>query len=290
MNTQSQNDIRIAFFGTPELVIPILNELEKTGFTPAILVTGKDVPKGRKMQITPPAPKLWAEARTIPILQPEKIDASFIEAFKKLNIDIGIVVAYGKILPQALLDIPRLGMLNVHYSLLPKYRGATPVESAILAGESETGVVIQKMVFALDAGAVVAEEKVMIGENETAPDLRNRLNEIAKKMLPEAIEKIKNGTALFQEQDSTKATLSKKIKKEDGLIDPAGDPILNCRKFRTYFGWPGSYFFIERDEKKIRVIIKTAELKNGKFDIKTVIPEGKKEMAYADFLKNITSK
>ncbi|MDD4988996.1 MAG: methionyl-tRNA formyltransferase [Candidatus Pacebacteria bacterium] len=276
--------LHIAFFGTPELVIPILDELKNAGLIPKVIVTGKDEPQGRKMLVVRPLPKIWAETRGIPVLQPEKINTGFLEDFKKYNIDLGVVVAYGKILPKTLLELPRFGMINVHYSLLPKYRGATPVESAILNGDDTTGVVIQKMAYELDAGDIIEKEKVIIYPNETAPSLRNRLNEIAKKLLVTTIQKIADGTAAYEKQDDTKASHCKKIKKEDGLIDLTDDPAKNLQKFRAYFGWPGTYFFIERNSKKIRVIIKDAMLKEGVFEITRVIPEGKKEMSYKDFL------
>src|SRR5437868_5349044 len=112
------NKISFAFFGTPELTIPILDALENAGLIPSVIITGPDSPKGRNLVSTPPAPKVWAAARNIPVLQPEKIDEAFVEYFKTLNIGLGIVVAYGKILPESLLKTPPLGMINVHYSLL----------------------------------------------------------------------------------------------------------------------------------------------------------------------------
>jgi methionyl-tRNA formyltransferase len=283
-------NFNIAFFGTPELVTAILDELERSGFLPNIIVTGKDEPQGRKMIIQKPAAKTWAEERNIPVLQPEKIGAEFIENFKKYDIHLGVVVAYGKILPKRLIELPRFGMINVHYSLLPKYRGATPVESAILNGDEETGVVIQKMAYDLDAGDIIEKEKVTIDAKETAPALRNRLNKIAKKLLVRVVQKIENGGASYEKQDGAKATLCKKIKKEDGLIDPNGDPILNFRKFRAYSGWPGIYFFIEKNSKKTRIVIKEATFKDGKFEILRVVPEGKKEMSYKDFLSGFQKK
>ncbi len=282
--------LNIAFFGTPDLVIPILDELEKSGALPQIIITGKDEPQGRKMIVTKPAPKVWAEKHGIPVLQPEKIDAAFLEDFIKYNIDLGVVVAYGKILPKTLLELPHFGMINVHYSLLPKYRGATPVESAILNGDEETGVVIQKMVYALDAGDIVEKEKISIDDSETAPELRNRLNEIAKGLLIKTIQKIADGSASYEKQDDSKATICRKIKKEDGLLDPAGDAIMNYRKFRAHAGWPGSYFFIEKNGKKMRIIVTEAKLTGEKFEILKVIPEGKKEMSYKDFLAGFQNK
>jgi methionyl-tRNA formyltransferase len=280
-------DIKFAFFGTPDLVIPILDELARNHLLPALIVTGPDREKGRGLTLTPPAPKVWAKERDIPVLQPEKIDASFVEEFKKHNFDLGVVVAYGKILPELLINAPKHGMINVHYSLLPKYRGATPVESAILNGDTETGVCIQKMAFALDAGDVITEEKVEIGANEKAFELRNRLNEIAKMMLPKVIQEIMDGKASYTKQDDTKATICRKIKKEDGLIDLNASGKINYLKFRAYFGWPGSYFFVERDGKQIRIKITDASFENNEFKILKVIPEGKREINYDAFQRGL---
>jgi len=282
-----QNKIKFAFFGTPDLVIPILDELEKSGLLPSLIVTGPDRAKGRKLVVSPPAPKIWAEKRGISVLQPEKINEAFVEDFKKRDFALGVVVAYGKILPEALINAPRHGMLNVHYSLLPKYRGAIPVESAILNGDKETGVCIQKMVFALDVGDIVDEERVEIGENEKAPELRARLNEMAKIMLPKAINEIEGSQTTFRKQDESKATHCKKIKKEDGLVDLNGDGLTNYLKFRAYFGWPGTYFFAEKNGKQIRIKITDASFSNGEFKILKVIPEGKKEMDYEDFKRGL---
>jgi len=276
--------IPFVFFGTPPLVIPILDELKNNGFMPSLVVTAPDRPAGRGLKLVSPPAKIWAEKNKIPVLQPEKIDNEFISKLKTKNLELFIVVAYGKIFPQEIIDLPKFGTFNIHYSLLPKYRGATPVESAILNGEKETGVSIQKMAFELDSGPVVSEEKTPIGENETAPELRERLNDIGKKLLVETIPKIISGTAKETKQEDTQATFTKKIKKEDGLIDPKGNAEENFRKYRAYFGWPGVYFFAERKGKKVRVIIKNAELKNGAFKINRVLPEGKKEIDYKNFL------
>ena len=143
------------------------------------------------------------------------------------------------------------------------------------------------MVFELDAGPVVAEETTSVGETETAPELRNRLNDIGKKLLVETIPKIINGTATYKEQNHAGATHTKKITKENGLIDLAGDPIENYRKYKAYYGWPGTYFFTKRKSKDIRVIIKDAAYENGEFKIKRVLPEGSKEMEYEDFKRGL---
>ncbi len=283
MPTQTQK-INIAFFGTPALTTTILDELVLAGYTPKVIITNPDRPQGRKMLLTKTPAKLWAEAHNIPVLQPEKIDALFLEKLREINWDIFIVVAYGKILPEELITMPAHGTLNVHYSLLPKYRGATPVESAILHGDTETGVTIQQMVYTLDAGAIHTQEQVSIHATEKAHELRTRLNDLGKVLLVQTVTNILTGSANPKTQDHTLATKCGKIKKEDGLIDPLGDPILNDRKFRAYFGWPGVYFFTEYHGKNARVIVKDAELINGVWVIKRVLPEGGKEISYTEFL------
>ena len=281
METQKLN---IAFWGTPELTITILDALELSGFLPKVIITGMDRPQGRGLVITPPEPKVWAAQRNIPVLQPEKIDEAFLNTLKEYELDISVVVAYGKILPEAAINLPKLGTLNTHYSLLPRWRGATPVESAILAGDKETGVCIQQMVYKLDAGAIHKQETLTIGEHETAPDLRQRLNVIGARLLVETLTSIQGGNASPVIQDETGITKCGKIEKENGLIDPNGDPIENDRKFRAYYGWPGVYFFKEKDGKQIRIKITDAILQNGVWKILKVIPEGKKEIDYTNLL------
>ena len=275
--------LRIAFFGTPELTTTLLNTLAEAGMTPVVVVTGEDKPIGRKQVITAPAAKVWAMGHEVPTLQPSRLDADFLAVFKDLHIDLSVVVAYGKIMPQELIDCPRLGTINLHYSLLPKYRGASPVEAALLAGEETTGITIQHMRYALDSGPVIASLEVPITPDETTPELRSRLNDLAKPLLIESIDRLASGTATFTEQDDSHATFSKKISKADGLLDLSSDPLTNYRKYRAYFGWPGTYFFIEHEGKQMRTIIKDAEFKDNQFIIKKVLPEGKKEMDYEVF-------
>lgn len=285
-NRYTLNAVPFAFFGTPELVIPILDELKENDLTPSLIVTAPDKPKGRGLTLTPPPAKIWAEQNGVAVLQPLKLDSEFTYKLKAESYQLFIVVAYGKILSPEVIDIPKYGTFNVHYSLLPKYRGATPVESAILNGDQETGVSIQKMVFELDAGPIIAEEKTGVSADETAPELRARLNEMAKKLLVKTIPKIIGGTVICREQNHAKATFTKKISKEDGLIDLSAPAEENYRKYRAYFGWPDTYFFATRKSgQKVRVTIKEATLENGEFVVKRVLPEGKREMDYEDFLR-----
>ncbi len=282
----NENKIKFAFFGTPELTIPILDTLFENGYIPSVIVTMPDRPQGRKMTITPPPTKVWALSHNIPVLQPEKLDDAFLLEIGNLpageagwKLDLFIVVAYGKILPEALINMPDKGTLNIHYSLLPKYRGATPVESAILNGDTETGVAIQQMVFKLDAGPILKSKITEIGENETAPELRDRLNEMAKDMLVEVLGEIENDTAKANPQDDSQASRCGKIQKEDGLIDLSDEPVKNWRKYKAYFNWPRVYFI--KDGK--RVIVTDAIFENGEFKIKKVLPEGKKEITWEEF-------
>lgn len=282
-----KENLNFAFYGTPALTIPLLESLKKNNLLPTLIITSPDKPQGRKLILTPPPLKLWATVHNIPCLQPEKLDEAFIETLSKKNFDLFVVVAYGKILPERLINLPKFGTLNVHYSLLPKYRGATPVESAILNGDTETGVCIQKMQYKLDTGPILEIQKCLIPNNSTAPALRDTLNQLASTLLPETIKKYVKGEIIPIPQDDSHATYCKKINKEDGLIDPMGDPVTNDRKFRAHVGWPGSYFFVKVGDQNIRVIIKNASFVDGKFIINRVIPEGKKETVYAEFLKNL---
>lgn len=272
---------RFVFFGTPVLAVEILDALEAAGYVPSLIVTMPDRPQGRGMDMRETPVATWGRERGIEVVKPEKLDALFISDFAARDIAFSIVVAYGKILPQVLLDIAP--MYNIHYSLLPRWRGATPVESAILAGDAETGVAIQRIVFKLDAGPLVAVEKTPIGEIETAPELRARLNAIAAKKLVEIFPQLSVKEMKHAEQDETAATFCGKIAKEDGLINLSESGVEHYRKFRAYFGWPGIYAFFERNGKQIRTIITKCHMYAGKFVIDTVKPEGKSEMPYADF-------
>ena len=290
--------LNFAFFGTPDVASETLEILKENGYLPSLIVTSPDKPKGRKMLITPPPVKIWAIENNISVLQPEKLDQKEIcdvlrtlgsrdgdgqRKFSAENfcgeqniINLFLVVAYGKILPENLLNLPKLGSLNIHYSLLPKYRGASPVESAILNGDIETGVTIQKMEFKMDAGPIVAQEKIFIHSNEKTPDLRKRLikigGELLVKTLPDYIE---NKIKLIP-QNEIEATYCKKIKKEDGLIDLNDSPIKNYNKYRAYAIWPRTYFF----KNGKRIIVTKAKLENDEFIIEKIIPENGKEIYY----------
>lgn len=277
-----ENKLNFVFWGTPGVASETLEILKKNGYVPSLIVTAPDRPQGRKMLITPTPVKVWAEKNNIPYIQPEKLSGLDIKS------DLFIVVAYGKILPEEIINLPKFGSLNIHYSLLPKYRGASPVESTILNGETETGVTIQKMEYKMDAGAIIAQKKVNILLDEKAPSLRTRLIKIGGELLVKIFSTPSaSSTPLYVggwvgvRQEESQATFCKKIRKEDGLIDLNDDPIKNYNKFRAYAAWPRTFFF----KNGKRIIVTDATLENKEFIIKKVLPEGKKEIKWEEFLQ-----
>ncbi len=275
---------KFVFFGTPDVASKTLEILKSAGYIPTLIVTAIDKPQGRKMIVTPPPAKIWAIENNIPYIQPEKIKGGersdlleFLRSDLKEPIEFFLVVAYGKILPEELIKAPRLGSINIHYSLLPKYRGASPVESAILNGDTETGVSIQQMEFKMDAGPILAEEKTEIGQDEKTEELRERLIKIGGELLVKTLPNFLEGKIVAKEQVGD-PTFCKKIKKEDGLIDLAtGSPSDLYNKFRAYHKWPRIYYF---DQNGKRIIITDAELRDDKFVIRKIIPEGGKEQTH----------
>lgn len=272
--------LNFVFFGTPDVASETLKILKQEGFLPSLIITSPDKPKGRKLLLTPPPAKVWAEKNNIPVLQPELLDESTLKTLRTFNFELSIVVAYGKIIPENILNLPELGSINVHYSLLPKYRGASPVESVILADEKETGVTIQKMVYKMDAGPILAQEKVAILPDEKAPDLRRRLTKLGAEMLVKLLTSSAFGTSPQGggwegvPQDESQATYTKKITKEDGLINLEAElPSELYNKFRAYASWPRIFFF----QSGKRIIITKARLENNKFIIEKIVPESGKE-------------
>jgi len=234
--------LRIIFMGTPEFAVPSLNALIDSGEDVVAIVTQPDKPKGRGKKITLPPVRKTALTHNIPVFQPDKIkDESFITAIKKLCPDIIVVVAYGNILPKAILNIPSKGCINVHASLLPKYRGAAPVNWAIINGETETGITTMLMDEGMDTGDMLLTEKVEIKNDDTASSLHDRLKYIGANLLLKTINGIKSETIKPIPQDNLQATYAPMLKKEDGRIDwtmKAGE-IQNLT--RGLNPWPGAY-------------------------------------------------
>ena len=279
-------NFKFAFWGTPEVSSKTLDILFNGGYIPKIIITSPESRSGRGMHINKTPVELWAIEHNIQCLKPEKIDDDFIKEFNNFNIDLSIVVAYGKILPENIIQLPKLGTINIHYSLLPKYRGASPLEGALLNGDTTTGISIQQMVFKLDSGPIIKEIEVPIDIDATKEELRTSLIKLGGEALCSILPDIYNKNINPKYQEEEKATFCKKIKKEDGLINPSINQKENYNKYRAFYGWPGVYFFIQKDNKDMRIKIVKAKYENDSFIIERVIPEGKKEISYQDFLKS----
>ncbi len=292
---QKPSELRFTFFGTPQIAVTVLEELESAEFLPALVITRPDTPQGRGNTLTPPLVKTWARARGIPVLQPEKIKSILTELNAKGPWDVFIVAAYGKILPQELLAIPRRGTLNMHPSLLPKLRGPSPIVSAILSDNREAGVSVMLLDAEMDHGPILAQEKVAVADwPPRARILSDTLAHAGGALLARTLLPWVNGEVVSHEQNHDSATFCKMLTKEDGLLDLASDPYQNLLKIRALEGWPGTYAFFKRlpapnarqagGEQKIRVQILDAHLAtDGSLSINTVRPEGKRDMSYADF-------
>lgn len=212
--------MRVIYLGTPEFSVPPLKALlECENVEVVAVVCNRDKPVGRKRVLTAPPVKAFAESAGIPVYQYDKIKNEGVDDIKNLAPDLMVTCAFGQILSKEIIDIPRLGVINVHASLLPKYRGASPINYAILNGEKETGVTIMKTDVGIDTGDVMFCVKTSIEKNETAGELFNRLSLIGADALKTAIAKIIDGTAKFTPQDNSVATYTKIIKKDDALID-----------------------------------------------------------------------
>jgi methionyl-tRNA formyltransferase len=253
-------ELRIIFMGTAELSCASLEKLAGV-FSVVAVVTQPDKPKGRELKLQFSTVKILAEKLKLPILQPAKArDGKFISELRELKPDLIVVVAYGQILPRHILDLPKFGCLNVHTSLLPKYRGASPIQSAILNGEIETGVTIMKMDAGLDTGEIISKARTPISPEDNSQTLHDRLAQLGAKLLVETIPDYVAGKILPKPQPAEGASYAAKIKKEDGKIDwdePA-EKILN--RLRAFTPWPGVFTFLKSELKPQLLKIWTMEV------------------------------
>ncbi len=287
-NKNIMNDFKIAFFGNSRFSVFCLEEMKKLGQTPNIIITTPDRPSGRKMQLTKSETKVWAEENKVLFLEQEKLkDVVFLEKLK--GYDLFIVASYGKIVPKIILDMPKFGVINIHPSLLPKYRGPSPLQEQILNDEKNVGVTIMQMDEQIDHGPIIAQSKIEIPNwPVNLPLLKQILAKEGVRILIEIIPDWVQGKAKSIEQKHTDATFTKKVEKNDGLLDLETDNPYKCYlKTKAFWPWPGTFFFTIKDNKKVRVIIKDANYVDGKFEILKVLPEGKKEMSYEDFLRGL---
>lgn len=242
----------IVFMGTPEPAARCLEELLK-GPDPVVgVVTQPDRPAGRGLKSLPSPVRRVAEAHRIPALAPEKIrDPAFLEALRKWAPEIIVVVAYGRILPRSVLDLPPQGCLNVHFSLLPKYRGAAPVAWAILNGEEKSGVTTMRLVEKMDAGPIFLQQEVALSADETQTSLEAKLVPIGARLMLETIRRLKEGSVEPEAQREEEATLAPILKKEDGLIDWNQPAKAIERKIRALCPWPSAYTHLKGKLLKI---------------------------------------
>jgi methionyl-tRNA formyltransferase len=231
--------LRIVFFGTPAFAVPTLERLFTSRHQVVGVVTQPDRPRGRGQKLQPEAVKRAALPHGVPILQPERLkDAGFLANLRDLRPDIGVVAAYGKILPREILDLPARGLINVHASLLPRWRGAAPIHRAILAGDTETGVTIMRVVHALDAGAMLAAAAVTIGADETTGELESRLATLGSDLLVQVADDFERHDADGLEQDASLVTYAHRITRVDAMLDWARPAAALHDQVRALNPWP----------------------------------------------------
>lgn len=295
--------MKVVFLGTPDFaVLPLKAVYDKKGVEILAVVCNRDKPTGRKQILTAPPVKQAAQELGIPVFQYDKIRSEGVEDLKKLAPDLMITCAFGQILSQEILDIPKFGVINIHASLLPKYRGASPIHYAILNGEKQTGITIMKTDIGIDTGDIIMQKTLNIGKNETCGELFTRLSALGAECIVDALDRVFNGTATFTRQDEKKATYTKTIKKEQALIDwtrPA-EEIVN--KIRAFNPAPVAFTFLNGEPFKIydadisdkkgdagKVISsdKTLIVGAGEYSVSLikVCKAGGKTMSSADFLR-----
>ena len=286
-----EKNIRFVFFGTPKFSVDVLHALEAHGLLPALVVTAPDKPRGRGLELSPSLVAQWAHEREIEVVKPEKLtDEHFLAELHNTDWDVFVIAAYNKLLRKEVLDMPRRRCLNVHPSLLPKFRGPSPALSTILADEKITGVSIMQMSEGMDEGPVVAQAKIEFAD-DTCPPRGSELEELLAteggNLLAETLPEWIAGNIEAVPQDSALATFSHKFSDEDARIDLeraktdapyAREAFL---KIRAFDKGPRAYAMIGGK----RIILTEAQWKDGQLEILRVIPEGKKEMNWEEFLR-----
>ncbi len=272
---------KIIYFGTSDFSAAILQGLVKNSYKPILVITVPDKPVGRKQILTPCPVKKIAQKYNIPIEQPEKIKDSLEKKIKNIEPDIGIVAAYGKIIPKKILEIPEYGLFNVHPSLLPKYRGPSPIQTAILDGIKKTGVTIFKINEKIDEGSIAGVKKILIEKNDNSETLRKKIIEPTIELLIELIPKLIKNEIKLKNQDHSKVSYTKIIKKEDGKINWNNDAEKIERKIKAFYPWPGTFCFWKKDKKllRVKIIEAKAQKQNSNHPIGKVFLTPEKEPA-----------
>ncbi|HTR44882.1 MAG TPA: methionyl-tRNA formyltransferase [Thermodesulfovibrionales bacterium] len=293
----------IVFFGAPAFAVPSLAALLKSGETVSLVVTQSDKAKGRGHILSAPPVKTAALEAGLPIVQPARMkDRAFLDTLASLEPECIAVVAYGKILPKEILEMPRLGCINVHASLLPKYRGAAPISWAIIRGEEKTGVTTMRMDEGLDTGPVLLAQDLMIGKEDTAGSLGATLSELGAKLLVETVRRIRDGSVIPRAQ-AGEATFAPPLKKEDGLIDWERSAVEIFNFVRGMNPWPVAHCRLGDEALRILKaepvpgigrpgIVEKADVRelvvgtgNGLLSIIELQPPGKRPMSATSFLQ-----
>ncbi len=275
------------FFGTPELAVYTLESLETEGLIPTVIITAQDAPSGRGLKMVSSPVKNWAIAKNIPVYTPDtlKDNVEIHELCRKF--EFGVLAAYGKIIPQSILDSFPKGLLNVHPSLLPLFRGPSPLEYQILNNEKNFGVTIIRLDAKCDHGPIIAQRELSFKEMPSKEELGKEGFREGGKLIAQYLGPYISGVLPPLEQDHALATFTKKISKADGEILDTDSERHKYLKYLAYKPWPGTFFFFEKEGRKMRLKVTEATFENNLFVIKKVIPEGKKEVSYEDFLRGV---
>lgn len=290
----NKENTKVLFMGTPQIAKGCLQQLVEDGYNVIGAFTREDKPVGRKQIMTPPPVKVYAQEQNIPVYQPKTLKGEATEIIKQLNPDLIVVVAYGRILPKEVIDIPKFGCVNLHVSLLPKYRGAAPIQWALINGDEQTGVTVMYIDEGLDTGDIVDVLPIDIDENEDQIQLFEKVEEKGKEFLSKVCLDIIEGKASRTPQDHSKATLAPPLTKEMAFFTFETDADTIHNKVRGQNPWPGAYFIYA--DKKVKVI-KTKKVSDsgkagqilstkplviacgeGAVELVTVQPEGSKAM------------
>jgi methionyl-tRNA formyltransferase len=245
--------MRVIFLGSPEFALPALRRLIDSEHEIVGVFTQPDRPAGRGRKLLPPPVKLLASEHALPVFQPESVSApDIVELMRTLAPDVGVIAAYGQILRQRVLDVPPHGILNIHASLLPRWRGAAPIPAAILAGDAETGATIMKVVRELDAGPMLASVRIAIGHDDTTATLTPRIAERGADLLLDVLPRYADGEIAPQPQDDERATYAPQIKKTDAMIDWERESAEHiARKVRAYNPWPVAFSYLDGEPLRI---------------------------------------
>ena len=262
----NRNPIKLIFAGTPDFAVPGFRALlNDENFKILAVITQPDKPVGRHQILTPPPIKTEAQKNNIPVWQPDKI-AEIKEKIRQINPDLAVLIAYGQIIPQEILDIPRFGWVNVHGSLLPRWRGAACVQAPILVGDKKTGVTIMKIEKGLDTGPILKQTEMKIDPKETAETLHDKLSTLGSEILPDAIKDYIDGKIELKPQNNSEASYAPTLKKEDGEINWQKKAEEIERMARAFYPWPGTW--ANWQNKKIKIIsVSPASLKINSYKI-----------------------